>query len=57
VETTLVSPDITFERLPGNVLWSIGVQARDVYGRRASQCQTLEWVFDWVRRVWPEIRY
>ena len=57
METTLVSPDITFERLPGNVLWSIGVQACDVYGRRASQCQTLEWVFDWVRRVWPEIRY
>jgi hypothetical protein len=33
------------------------VHARDVYGRRASQCQTLEWVFDWVRRVWPEIRF
>jgi hypothetical protein len=57
MEATLVSPDITFERLPANVLWSIGVHARDVYGRRASQCQTLEWVFDWVRRVWPEIRF
>lgn len=33
------------------------MHARDVYGRRASQCQTLEWVFDWVRRVWPEIRF
>ena len=33
------------------------MHSRDVYGRRAGQYQTLEWVFDWVRRVWPEISF
>lgn len=56
IEATLVDPNITLARLPANVLWSIGVHARDVYGRRAGQCQTLEWVFEWVKTVWPEIR-
>ena len=56
MEATLVDPDIALAHLPADVLWSIGVHARDVYGRRASQCQTLEWVFDWVKTVWPEIR-
>jgi hypothetical protein len=56
MEATLVDPNVALARLPANVLWSIGVHARDVYGHRASQCQTLEWVFDWVKTVWPEIR-
>lgn len=56
MEATLLDPEIKLERLPADVLWSIGVHARDVFGRRASQCQTLEWVFDWVKDLWPEMR-
>ena len=56
MEATLLDPETPLERLPADVLWSIGVHARDVFGRRASQCQTLEWVFEWVKPLWPEIR-
>lgn len=55
MEATLVDPGIALERIPAAVLWSIGAHARDVFGHRAGQCQTLEWVFDWVKTVWPEI--
>jgi hypothetical protein len=56
MEATLLDPGIALERIPADVLWSIGVHARDVFGKRASQCQTLEWVFDWVQKAWPEMR-
>lgn len=49
VEATLTSPDIQLERIPASTLMHIGIHARDVFGRRASQCQTLQWVFDWAR--------
>jgi hypothetical protein len=49
VEATLTSPDIPLERIPAATLMHIGIHARDVFARRASQCQTLEWVFDWAK--------
>ena len=56
MEATLLDPGVAIDRIPADVLWSIGAHARDVFGRRASQCQTLEWVFDWIKTVWPEMR-
>lgn len=50
VEATLTSPDIALERIPASTLMHIGIHARDVFARRASQCQTLEWLIDWSRR-------
>jgi hypothetical protein len=49
IEATLTSPDITLERIPAATLMHIGIHARDVFGRRAGQCQTLEWLIDWLR--------
>ncbi|HJU04401.1 MAG TPA: hypothetical protein VJ692_04560 [Nitrospiraceae bacterium] len=49
VEATLTSPDISLERIPASTLMHIGIHARDVFARRASQCQTLEWLIDWTR--------
>ncbi|MEO7862384.1 MAG: hypothetical protein ABIU05_18520 [Nitrospirales bacterium] len=37
------------ERIPASTLMHIGIHARDVFARRASQCQTIEWVIDWAR--------
>jgi hypothetical protein len=50
VEATLTSPEIALERIPASTLMHIGIHARDVFGRRASQCQTLEWLIDFSRR-------
>ena len=50
IEATLTSPEIPLERIPASTLMHIGIHARDVFGRRASQCQTLEWLIDWSRR-------
>lgn len=49
VEATLTSPDILLERIPASTLMQIGIHARDVLGRKASQCQTLEWLIGWVK--------
>lgn len=50
VEATLTSPDIALEKIPAPALMHIGIHARDVFARRASQCQSLEWLIDWSRR-------
>lgn len=50
IEATLTSPDIALDRIPASTLMHIGIHARDVFGRRAGQCQTLQWLIDWIRR-------
>jgi hypothetical protein len=49
MEAALTSPDIALERIPAETLMYIGTHARDAFGRRASQCQTLEWLIDWIK--------
>ena len=49
MEAALTSPEIPLERIPVSTLMFIGIHARDAFGRRASQCQTLQFVLDWVR--------
>lgn len=49
MEAALTSPDVPLERIPVSTLMYIGIHARDAFGRRAGQCQTLEWVIDWIR--------
>jgi hypothetical protein len=49
MEAALTSPDIPLERIPTVTLMHIGTHARDAFGRRASQCQTIEWLIDWLR--------
>lgn len=34
---------------------AIGVHARDGFGRRASQCQSLEWLIDWIKVLDVEV--
>jgi hypothetical protein len=56
MEATLTSPEISLERIPASTLMFIGIHARDAFGRRASQCQTLEWIIDWVKDLkWIEV--
>jgi hypothetical protein len=50
VEATLTSPEIPLERIPAATLMHIGIHARDVFGRRAGQCQSLQWLIDWTRQ-------
>ena len=50
VEATLTSPDIPLERIPAATLMHIGIHARDVFWRRAGQCQSLQWLIDWTRQ-------
>ena len=50
IEATLTSPDIALNRIPPYTLMHIGIHARDVFARRAGQCQTLEWLIDWLRQ-------
>ena len=49
IEATLTSPDIALDRIPASTLMHIGIHARDVFARRAGQCQTLEWLINWLR--------
>jgi hypothetical protein len=51
IEATLTSPDIPLERIPASTLMHIGIHARDVFARKASQCQTTEWLLDWVKDI------
>jgi hypothetical protein len=50
VEATLTSPEIPLERISAATLMHIGIHARDVFGRRAGQCQSLQWLIDWTRQ-------
>ena len=54
MEAALVDPNVPFERVPAEVFYAIGVHARDAFGRRASRCQTLEWLIDWIKVLMPE---
>jgi hypothetical protein len=55
VEATLIRPDILLNKLPIQVLYSIGIHARDVLGHTASQCQTIHWIIDIFRPLFPQI--
>lgn len=55
MEAALVDPEVAFEKIPLEVFYSIGVHARDAFGRRASQCQSLQFVIDWLPEVLPEL--
>ncbi len=55
MEAALVNPDVAFARIPLDVFHSIGVHARDAFGRRASQCQSLQFVIDWLPEILPEL--
>jgi hypothetical protein len=55
MESTLVNPDIAISRIPLDVFQSIGVHARDAFGRRASQCQSLQLVIDVLREILPDL--
>lgn len=56
MEAAVFDPETTVERLPVETLRSIGVHARDVIARKAGQCQTIQWVIDWIDRHWVEAR-
>ncbi|HEY6527598.1 MAG TPA: hypothetical protein VIZ65_02805 [Cellvibrionaceae bacterium] len=55
MEAALTDPAVAFEKIPTNVFYSIGVHARDVFGKRVSQCQSLIFILDWLPRVFPEL--
>jgi hypothetical protein len=55
MEATLLSPDQRFEAIRPEIFRSIGIHARDVLGRKASPCETVEWVLDWLKLVWAEV--
>ena len=55
MEAALVDPAVPFDRIPIEVYLSIGIHARDVLGRFASQCQTVEWIIGWLKDLWPEV--
>jgi hypothetical protein len=55
MEATLLSPDQRFEAIRPEIFRFIGIHARDVLGRKASPCQTVEWVLDWLKLVWAEV--
>ncbi|MEU1955645.1 hypothetical protein [Nocardia rhamnosiphila] len=55
MESTLLTPHVEFESIRPNVFYYIGVHARDVLGRKASPCQTVEFLLDWLKLVWVEV--
>jgi hypothetical protein len=55
MEAALTDPSVAFEKIPTDVFYSIGVHARDAFGRRASQCQSLIFILDWLPSVFPEL--
>lgn len=55
MEAALVSPDVALAKIPLDVLHHIGSSARDVIGRLAGQCRSLELVLDLLRPVIPEL--
>lgn len=54
MEAALADPNVPFERISADVFYAIGVHARDAFGRRASQCQTLQWLIQLSKRLIPE---
>lgn len=54
MEAALVNPDVAMSRIPIDVFQSIGVHARDAFGRRASQCQSLEFLIEIITEILPE---
>ncbi|XOF33539.1 MAG: hypothetical protein ACL93V_16310 [Candidatus Electrothrix sp. YB6] len=46
MEAALVSPEVPLESIPASTLMFIGIHARDVFGRKANQCQTISWIID-----------
>lgn len=55
VEATLVRPELTFDSIHLHDFYFIGLHARDVLGRLASPCQTIEWTLVLIDKLWPEI--
>jgi hypothetical protein len=55
MEAALVNPDVALTKIPFDVLHHIGSSARDVIGRIAGQCRSLEFIFDVVRTILPEL--
>jgi hypothetical protein len=46
METALTSSEVLLERILASTLMYIGTLARDAFGRRASQCQIIDWLLD-----------
>ena len=55
VEATLMDPATAFADVHVADLWHIGVQARDVLGRRAGACQTLHLVLPYFEELYLEL--
>lgn len=59
LEAVLATPEVGLDRADATLLYEIGVHARDVLGRAASRCQSLQIMLDLVRpeipRLIPEI--
>lgn len=55
VEATLMDPATRFENVRVVDLWHIGVQARDVLGRKAGACQTLHLVLPYFEEFYLEL--
>lgn len=55
VEASMVRTDIPLAEIPLELLHHIGSSARDVIGRMAGQCASIEWIFDLFRKNWPEL--
>ena len=56
VEAALTNPSQRWDSLSLHGLLHIGIHARDVLGRAAGPCQTLEWILPILDRLWPELR-
>ena len=56
MEAALADPATPLAKIPADVLYAIGVHARDAFGQRASQCQSLEWALGLADLVMPELR-
>ena len=57
VEASMIRADIPLDKIPLELLHHIGTSARDVIGRMAGQCASIEWILDWFRPHWPELVY
>jgi len=55
VEASMFRVEAPLEKISLELLHHIGTSARDVIGRMAGQCASLEWVLDWFRPRWPEL--
>lgn len=55
MEAALVDPDVPMKKIPIDIYYHIGTAARDVIGRMAGQCRSLEWVFDFFLKPFPEL--